>query len=754
MVELMFFLKIGLLIFSVISLIGYSLRKSETKHALQSMNDDQVVRQLTPQEKNILSHFLEEKNLYLDSDDVYLLVGEYSLHGIERSSGTATMHDVIGGVEVLCPFDLKHYIQDFNEALVVRVEKQAVIVVLNGEDLFVAEQRELVRAQQQSEWVNGKVGSITPFEQELVDNSERYSPENVPTFSSRTAEPSPTDSELHVEILGQRDETPEEMQIRIGRGINSFSSILWIVAVILLIVAFAVSTAQAAIVCIIIAVVLILVGFFLFFKKKDYSKEKPGRVNRARGRLTIGVTTAPLESDILVPVLLLGDKIPLNFPEHLAERLDAKMGKIVDVEARVLDNSLVSFDREWNVTEEVQRFKLWYWGRYLLAALTGIFALIIYGVNNDSPYRDLSVVSGYYFNPAQHYTEASTVSDPKLFSLIHLQGNARCEYSEGNEKERGFPVNDCASIRWGGEPSSTEFKSLALDQSILFLLDGRFITYEKKIVRVPNYDRILNGNSYYGYGGYSYGGNNPYKDETHHYILNFAKSLQTVEQACEQGLTSCDVLKTAILKIVSDKITTNPITEWNKLVKHAQSNGALNKFSVVSVSVVESLRDAVSRIVYAEMSAQIRAFANQVLYHQSEGVVVIINDSTNPYGQQSQPLLPHNAKMKSWHDDNIEKYLKFLSTDIQNNQLYPFDFTGIVIGIQYDLSGTPILELDTYNYARIASDALVRLLLLVLGLILSVGFGAMFFIAFLKASTRKRLIKGEGGPQSGQSIIN
>lgn len=754
--EIIIFFKIGLLIFSAISLISYWSTRSDAKQALRSMDDDLIVRQLTPEEKAVLINGLQGTKLNLLSDDVYQLTGEYSAHGLSGDGGNDNLHDMIGGVEVLLPFDLQHYVQPFNEALVVRAEKQAIVIMLNGEGLLASEQRELLREQQQNEWTSGKIGTITPLEQEPVDEAMNDQESGVLVEEralSSQSEITAMIDELPVDILGQRDETQEEMQARVGRGINFVSSILWVGAVVLFMIAFSLAMSETVILNIIIAVVISVLGFFFFFKKKNYSDNELCKVNRARGQLIQAYAVSSTDSETITSTFFLGDKIPLVVPEQLNERLNMKVGDIVEIEARVTDNSLVSFNKEWSLTEEVNRFKIWYWGRYFLAALVGVFALIVYAFNNDTPYSDFRVVAGYYFSPVQTYTDSQSVlsSPPKQFSQIYIQGSARCEYSEGGAEELGLPVNDCAAIRWDGEPSEITAE-LTLDKSIRSLLDGSFITIYEKVERIPNYNAMLN-RDYSSYYGYSYGSNSLYRDVRYYYVNHFNESLQIIEQACDAGLPSCEQLKSAILNVVSKRIAMEPITEWATLMTLSRPGESLQGFADDSLFVMDLLRETAKEIVYPDVAQQIRAFAVQVLNYQTEGVVIHTDNFGQTYGERSQPLLPRDTKMRSWQSEGINSYVDMLNAEITNSQTYPFELSGIVTGIRYELSGAPILVLNTKNYGKIASDALARILLLTLGIILGIGGGIMCTVMLLKASKRKELIKAYCNGASEQPTV-
>ncbi|MCR2660489.1 hypothetical protein NSP18_24395, partial [Salmonella enterica] len=69
------------------------------------------------------------------------------------------MHDTLGGVDVVLPYDARDYLREDNQAEVVMTEKFAIVVALNGEfDLAGGREREARRQKQNQQWSSGKLG--------------------------------------------------------------------------------------------------------------------------------------------------------------------------------------------------------------------------------------------------------------------------------------------------------------------------------------------------------------------------------------------------------------------------------------------------------------------------------------------------------------------------------------------------------------------------------------------------------------------
>ncbi|WYX50743.1 hypothetical protein WJ977_29135 [Achromobacter xylosoxidans] len=162
-------IRIGLmliiLVWSVISAITYMARRSGNKGALRELKQEgQPLRRLSAQEQALVQPFLVRpakptQSVALLNDGVFPLRGAFVRHGLESGHGAATMHDTLGGVDVVLPYDARDYLREDNQAEVVMTEKFAIVVALNGEfDLAGGREREARRQKQNQQWSSGKLG--------------------------------------------------------------------------------------------------------------------------------------------------------------------------------------------------------------------------------------------------------------------------------------------------------------------------------------------------------------------------------------------------------------------------------------------------------------------------------------------------------------------------------------------------------------------------------------------------------------------
>ena len=230
-------LKLGLmliiLIWSIYSGITYGPAQRQQGRPARLAADGQPARRMTDEEQALVQPFLfdpakPKKQAQLINDGVYPLHGAFVRHGIEASQGGSTMHDTLGDVDVVLPYDARSYLVENNHAEVVLTEKFAIVVALNGEfDLAGGRERELRRQKQDQQWNSGRTGA-----------PERRRPGGRPARGGRgaahgrAAGPGRARAGRRhaVEILAQRDETPAEVAARQGRGFGFWVSVLWALA--------------------------------------------------------------------------------------------------------------------------------------------------------------------------------------------------------------------------------------------------------------------------------------------------------------------------------------------------------------------------------------------------------------------------------------------------------------------------------------------------------------------------------------------
>ncbi len=232
-------IRIGLmliiLVWSVISAITYMARRSGNKGALRELKQEgQPLRRLSAQEQALVQPFLVRpakptQSVALLNDGVFPLRGAFVRHGLESGHGAATMHDTLGGVDVVLPYDARDYLREDNQAEVVMTEKFAIVVALNGEfDLAGGREREARRQKQNQQWSSGKLGAM----QNVVD-AEDVTADGAGQAPDAQAEHEFAEA-MRVEILSQREETPAEIAWRRPAGIAFWPAMLWLAAFVCL----------------------------------------------------------------------------------------------------------------------------------------------------------------------------------------------------------------------------------------------------------------------------------------------------------------------------------------------------------------------------------------------------------------------------------------------------------------------------------------------------------------------------------------
>ena len=73
--------------------------------------------------------------------------------------------------------------------------------------------------------------------------------------------------------------------------------------------------------------------------------------------------------------LFLGDKLPVNLPDHWRANLQLPDDGRVDMDLRVQDYAVLRLGGNYSVDEEQRLFPRVFWGRHMTLALTGLAAL-------------------------------------------------------------------------------------------------------------------------------------------------------------------------------------------------------------------------------------------------------------------------------------------------------------------------------------------------------------------------------------------
>ena len=222
-----------ILIWSIYSGITYMARRSDNKGALRDLRRTASPRaRMTDEEQALVQPFLfdpAEEAGAADQRFGVIRCTALSCATASRPAGRQHMHDTLGDVDVVLPYDARSYLVENNHAEVVLTEKFAIVVALNGEfDLAGGREREQRRQKQDQQWNSGRTGALQSVIDLEVDPPE--ADEAPPTAEQLAQAERELDDATRVEILAQRDETRRSVAARQGRGFGFWVSVLWALA--------------------------------------------------------------------------------------------------------------------------------------------------------------------------------------------------------------------------------------------------------------------------------------------------------------------------------------------------------------------------------------------------------------------------------------------------------------------------------------------------------------------------------------------
>ncbi|KAF0804048.1 intracellular growth attenuator igaA [Alcanivorax xiamenensis] len=438
---------------TVSSLVGYSSRRRQSKKALAAMREQGgSIRRLSEEERRALPPIHDpakpKRPLTVESDEVFPLEGAYSRHGIE-SNGTSTWHDTIGGVEVFLPYDADLFLAEHNRAEVVFAGKMAVVVGLNQEfDLPGAQERDQRRDAADQQWQDGARGAL----QDVFIDSDTDRDEDPDRDQEKDEEAAAR--KRRVDIYAQRDETVAEIEARGGRGVGLLPGLLLMLAFIGLGIATARTSMLAMSLWSGAAVLLAVLALWLFWRRW-----RPGpaqKVNTVTGTLNLTPLLFDESSNTVTVAATLGDKLSFSLPEHWRSHVDYEDGQRLEMDLRVDDYSVVNYNRQLSLDEEIRRFPLAYWGRHFTMALVAGIGLLAALLLSRAPWADgmltWNAVSGGRYLEAREVS-ALLASPPGAGSMVDLSGSGRCQVraSMGDWRHPGV---HCDWIRWGGDTSA------------------------------------------------------------------------------------------------------------------------------------------------------------------------------------------------------------------------------------------------------------------------------------------------------------
>ena len=718
-------LLLAVLGWSAISVVTYLSRRSGNKGALRTLQQQaSPLRRLTAEEAALVEPFLVDpqkprKRHPLRDDGVYRLAGEFIRHGLQTAQGGTAMHDTLGGIDVVLPYDARDFLAENNRAEVALTDRFAIVVALNdGFTLAQGREREQRRRRQSDQWQSGRTGAM-----QNVSDPEDLLADSPPGEPAAQAARELEDA-MRVEILGQRDETPAEVAARSGPGAGIWPALLWALAFGAL--AFAIGQDSPAW----MAGGAAPAAAALWVAWRRRRLPEPGKVNRVRGELHAVVLTDTRNTETVRAQLFVGDKLPVSLPAHWQDSLKLPDDLRVDMDLRVSDYGMLRLGRTHSVDEDIRRHPPVYWGRHLTLALTGLAALVLLWLALGNP-RSEFLLAGAWLRgaePRAYDSPEGLMRDlPAVGAPVALSGEGRCDPAAGSEG--GFWPADCRRLRWGGQP--VQAPRPELDESVLAVYSGAFLRTRANPV-MDALVRMAAGRA----GGaspypYPYGGRRAVSVET---VAGLSEGVLAVEQACAAAGGSDHGLCASLKGTMAEQLVFDgPEPEdWGALLDLARKGELKGRrdTALVNSRAAEELR----RLGRESMGEQVRLAvdkaAGEAARMRRGGVALRVA----PGPHASLPQAPEAAG-----GDLLARWrAQALMLSAEGGA--PFRIEGIVIASGRDEAGSPLLAIDASLGLSDPWRALATALAWTLAALLVLAHAPLWLLRLRAARARERAL--------------
>jgi len=703
-------------IISLFNLVRYLGRRVGSKGALRDLRDgDRKLRTLSTAERSAIEPYLfdpqrPKRTVQLLDETVHGLEGEFVRHGLEVSQAKV-VHETLGGVDVILPYDAREFLQPQNRAEVVLTAKYAVVVRLNDAfDLEGGRARAREKQADQRQWQEGKAGEL----------------------HEATAEGENTESSL--QILGQREETLAEAANRTrppwglfailaasaafgGLAAGGMSGQVW-------------TWLFPSLICLALAVWLI------------WRPQRTGRrqkVNRVRGTLDMATWQHPENLAITRQRLCLGDKFPIEFPAHW--RGDVPSHGQVTVDMRVEDFSVVTFEDEpaqkWtserkrSIDEEERRFPSIHWGRHLVLALAGLaMSLVALSLFDHLGVDAVHVLAGVRGRPPRYLrqVDAALSHVPVVGDMVAVDAQLRCQLAETYGDEP--PRVDCRRLRLGGQAPRVE--DVVPDEALKKLGDGSFIKGRKNrmldmMVELKMAQQGINP-------GFAFA-----TRPSMVIVDHLADLVLAVDQVCTGARDLAPACSRVQDRIARDFIADEErgMLPWPTLVERAKQRGSEgdddDDSAITDSRTVSSINESLKDLVMPLLARQYRGALTRALESQRGGLLLEVDDASAIAG------LSPESEWEDAADWSTRWQAAKRLADPEGAQA--LQLTGLVVAAKKDAAGDPVLTLDLGRSGENYGPALLRLLAFLFALAILSIHGVAAVVNWVRADRRSKAIR-------------
>lgn len=752
---------------SIYSWISYSARRSASKTAHQNLLNGTPLRSLTPREKECIKPFLAVAGKpgqfhELINENVYKLSGEFVSHSLS-TQGSETMHELIGDVQVVLPYDAKDFLFEHNEAEVVLTRDFAVVLILNEDfDITKAFERTLHNQAEQRKWEAGTptipsaLGQNTAFETEparTIDPFENGDGENNDydgdlLINEAENEEARLNSPLNTQVftLGQRDESAGEIAARTPYSYGWIESIGVLMAFILLWIAS--SSEDNYLGFALASIPFLLLALWRFLRPEK--TPRPERVNLAEGPLISMLVKNPTNAAQITGQYFLGETIPLTIPKHWEAHISHYLGQSTEAQIRVSDNALLKIGRELSIDMEETRFpaRSTHWSRPLLLSLVGALSLLISLMLIDNLAKDFAYAKAGLFNdkPVEinDYQQA-LAAPPALGSLVKITAEARCQVLVPKEGSNGVvmpdtvpPIN-CGTVRWGGNELKVE--NVSLPEGLASLDNGSALAAERDYASEAIVNMLYMRSLGSGYPAYP-------SSRDFYLLNNLSRLAMTVDKFCAANLPEtqkpCDTFKETLLKSVFEDTPFKGEANWKELIDSAKIT-AIRKVPMRKAQI-DTLRELMQKMIAPQIKTLFSEPFLQLMQSQQGGVLLKLPEEiaaqlASQLSLQTEGWVVANPqsveeKATSW-SSQWAAYQKLSAPE----NLFPVSLEGLVVQNGKNAAGEIMLSIDTSVNIDQYHRALLRLIMLAGALLLTACSVPMFILRAKLARDRTQAIK-------------
>lgn len=711
---------IGLALFSYLS---YKSRRSDNHGALAQLRQAPVLRTLTPDEALALEPLRVAGGLSW-APEVRALRGRFSRHGIEVN-GAQTLHDTLGNVEVLLPYDALAFLHDDdNDAEVVLSAKQAIVVRLNGFTVVDGRARTL---QQASAHGDDDLPPPLPGQNDPADADATLS------------RPVQHIAETPVEIRERRVETPEEAALRQPTSRVWKMAGLWVLAFVLMLVVANADLGGARVPLLLAALAMAGAAVWWQWRRPaPAAPTKPLAVNRVHGPLRLVELPNPTNAALRTYHYFLGDALQVQMPAHWQHSGRLPLGQPVEMEILATSGEVLAMGSAWSQVDEARRFPAVRWGQHVVLLTVGLVALLAALLNNHGVIDDMALAwQGVRGGETRSDATAASLAQrpPRGGDRVRLRGEGQCELALTplQDIDAAIVLPDCSRVRWGGTP--VRLPGLQMPAALLSLYRGDYVS-----VREDNMSAMLRllmlqqaGADPYAQAALSA------RHSGGKIVSGMGNLVEVVEQACAAGLEDCDALKRGIVEELAATADVDgrelALDSWPLLareLRRAVEEG--NDGMLMPSSQLSALQDITRGHAGTAIARQLQTLAPQLLSLQQGGVVL-----ATPHDLRGDAdAVRHDAADVRAESvlDRWEQAMTTLATPV------PFTVDGLVVGRHKDAAGLR-LEVNTDADQRRIVAAAASTLALLLASALALGQAVLLCRAVARARARRRALDAD-----------